>query len=223
MTSKQTETTHANLGRLPILRAITLRRTAPVCITWMKARRTVARCFSCMATRPGRTFIATSSLPWRQPGIAVLALDNMGFGHSDKPVEIEAHTIQRHVANLQGFIEALNLQQVTLIGHAWGAIFALAYAAERADNVAALVFLNGDTYLNLPFFVKFIEDFVHLADHRRAFGSPVELVGPDYIEKWDLPPPELNAAVMAGYMDIFSKYEARSGAWPAPNASAHPK
>jgi haloalkane dehalogenase len=148
--------------------------------------------------------------PLAATGYRVLAMDNMGFGRSDKPLDVEAHTIQRHVANLQGFIESLGLQQVTFVGHAWGAVFSLAYAAQKAENVSALVLLNGDTYLaiKLPglFKILFIWPITSALLARRLNVSARLLLqrGTYYRQ-------HLNAAIMARYINVFSDYTARAG------------
>ena len=91
-------------------------------------------------------------------GYRVLALDNMGFGLSDKPAAVAAHTARRHIDNTQAFITALGLRKIVIVGHAWGAFFGLTYAASHPANVAGLVLLNGDTFatVDTPLAFKFL-------------------------------------------------------------------
>jgi len=147
--------------------------------------------------------------PLAADGYRVLALDNMGFGRSDKPLDVEAHTIQRHVANLQGFIETLNLRQVTLVGHAWGSVFSLAYAAHKAANVSALVLLNGDTYLaiKLPGLFKILFIWPITSE---LFARRLNLSARLLLQRGTYYRQHLNAAIMARYMDVFSDYSSRA-------------
>src|SRR5712692_8404941 len=59
-------------------------------------------------------------LPIVAVGHRAIAPDLIGFGRSDKPVRREDYTYQRHVDWMRGFIEALNLQSITLVGQDWG-------------------------------------------------------------------------------------------------------
>ena len=48
-------------------------------------------------------------------GHRVLAPDLVGFGRSDKPVQQSDYTYARHVAWLEGVLDRLELQQITLL------------------------------------------------------------------------------------------------------------
>ncbi|MGP8303478.1 alpha/beta fold hydrolase [Streptomyces inhibens] len=66
----------------------------------------------------------------------VFALDQRGHGLSDWPGE---YGFERWRDDAIGFLQALDLARVTLIGHSLGAVAALLLAAERPDLVAHLV------------------------------------------------------------------------------------
>ncbi|UKY48687.1 alpha/beta fold hydrolase [Streptomyces inhibens] len=66
----------------------------------------------------------------------VFALDQRGHGLSDWPGE---YGFERWRDDAIGFLEALGLARVTLIGHSLGAVAALLLAADRPDLVAHLV------------------------------------------------------------------------------------
>jgi pimeloyl-ACP methyl ester carboxylesterase len=76
----------------------------------------------------------------------VIAMDFIGFHGSDKP------DVQYHNAVLSqflvGFIEALNLDHVTLMGHAMGANTATYTAFHYPGAVAALILVDGAGYRN---------------------------------------------------------------------------
>ena len=65
-------------------------------------------------------------IPELQSNYRCLAVDLLGFGHSSKPAL--RYTIWHQVDFLQQFIQALNLQQVHLVGHSYGGWTAAAYA-----------------------------------------------------------------------------------------------
>jgi len=76
----------------------------------------------------------------------VIAMDFIGFHGSDKP------DVQYHNALLSqflaGFIEALDLSDVTLVGHAMGANTATYTAIHHPGNIRALVLIDGAGYRN---------------------------------------------------------------------------
>jgi pimeloyl-ACP methyl ester carboxylesterase len=68
----------------------------------------------------------------------VYALDQIGNGDSDKPlIEYSPLTLVDHLA---GFIDALNLRQVRLVGHSRGAYTVIRYALDYPHRVKQVVF-----------------------------------------------------------------------------------
>ena len=88
----------------------------------------------------------TSSYLWRNiiPYVAdnhrAIAVDLIGMGDSDKP-DIP-YTFADHAAYVDGFIEALDLQDVTLVVHDWGSALGMRYARLNEANVRALAFME---------------------------------------------------------------------------------
>lgn len=70
-----------------------------------------------------------------------VAVDHIGCGLSDKPQQYE-YTLDRHVGNLVALIDALDLRDVTLIGHDWGGCIGMGAAVERPDRFARFVLMN---------------------------------------------------------------------------------
>jgi len=116
----------------------------------------------------------TSSYLWRNviPHLddmgRVIAPDLVGFGRSDKP-EIE-YTFQDHYRYVEGFIDALGLEDVTLVGHDWGSVLGLNYARQNEENVHAVAFLEALVPPAFP--MESIEAFGPNADTFRAFRDP---------------------------------------------------
>ena len=74
----------------------------------------------------------------------VIAVDALGFHESDKP---EAHYHNALLAEfLAGFLNALDLSQVTLMGHAMGANLATYTAVHHPERIARLILVDGAGY-----------------------------------------------------------------------------
>lgn len=89
----------------------------------------------------------TSAYLWRNvvPYVAdsnrAIAVDLIGMGRSGKPAI--GYTFTDHAAYLEAFVDALELEQITLVGHDWGAALAWNYARRNPDKVERLVFMEG--------------------------------------------------------------------------------
>jgi len=75
-------------------------------------------------------------------GHRIVAPDLIGFGRSDKPIDPEYFTYERHVGWMTAFIEANDLQGITLFGQDWGGLIGLRVAAEHPERFANLVIAN---------------------------------------------------------------------------------
>src|ERR1700730_9851014 len=66
-------------------------------------------------------------------GYRVLAPDLVGFGRSEKPVHQSDYSYEAHVRWIAGWLTALDLQQVTLVGQDWGSLIGLRLVAGHGD------------------------------------------------------------------------------------------
>lgn len=88
--------------------------------------------------------VPTSCYVWRNiiPHLSTLgrciALDLVGFGKSDKP-EI-SYSFADHIKYLEGFINKLGLEKITLVMHGWGSVIGFDYAMRHENNCIGLVF-----------------------------------------------------------------------------------
>ena len=71
----------------------------------------------------------------------VYALDQRGHGESDKPDG--GYEFDSVVADLDAFIEALELERPVVVGHSWGGNVALQYAATHQKQAAGLIMVDG--------------------------------------------------------------------------------
>jgi haloalkane dehalogenase len=103
----------------------------------------------------GRTVVLlhgepTWSFLWRSvipvvsgAGLRVIAPDLIGFGRSDKPTDIAAHSYAAHVEWVRAAVfDALDLHDAVLVGHDWGGLIGLRLLAEHSDRVSAFVATN---------------------------------------------------------------------------------
>jgi 2-hydroxymuconate-semialdehyde hydrolase len=71
----------------------------------------------------------------------VLAPDMVGFGYTDRPEGIR-YTMDQWVEQAVGFIDALDLPQVDLVGNSFGGALSLALAIRRPERVRRLVLMG---------------------------------------------------------------------------------
>ena len=76
-------------------------------------------------------------------GHRVIALDFTGMGRSDKPIDIEYYSYLGHVDRLEKFVQALNLEHITLFCQDWGSLIGLRVAGEHPDWFARIVVGDG--------------------------------------------------------------------------------
>lgn len=81
--------------------------------------------------------------PLVDAGLRAIAPDLIGFGKSDKLPHKNDYSYAGHVAWMRQFIEALDLQDITLVCQDWGSLIGLRVAAENTDRFARVVLANG--------------------------------------------------------------------------------
>lgn len=78
-----------------------------------------------------------------EAGCRAIALDLIGFGHSDKPTEVRDHSYARHVEWVRAAaFDQLDLREVTLLGQDWGGLIGLRLLAEHPERFARVVAAN---------------------------------------------------------------------------------
>ena len=77
-------------------------------------------------------------------GYRVIAMDHIGMGSSDKPIDIEYFSFPGHVDRLEKFILGLGLTDVTVFVQDWGSLIGLTVAGDNPDWFARIAVGNGD-------------------------------------------------------------------------------
>jgi haloalkane dehalogenase len=153
----------------------------------------------------------TWSFLWRKvippvlgAGYRCIAPDLPGFGRSDKPVDLDWYSYDRHTAALAALAEQLDVRDATVVVHDWGGPVGLRLAAEHPDRISRIVILDTGLFTGHQ----------KMTDAWRAFR--------DFVERTeDLPvgflvkggckrePPE---EVIAAYDAPFPNPESKAGA-----------
>ncbi len=75
-------------------------------------------------------------------GYRAIALDLIGTGRSDKPIELGIHTFEQQVKWVKKFIREQKLKQITLFCQDWGGLIGLRIAGDRPGDFARIVAAN---------------------------------------------------------------------------------
>lgn len=95
-------------------------------------------------------------------GYRNIVLDLPGFGRSDKPDDVN-YDLAFFVTALNGFINALDLPKVTLLGNSLGGAIALGQALDYPDTVERLILMapggveERETYFQMEGIVRMVE------------------------------------------------------------------
>ncbi len=96
----------------------------------------------CLHGEPSWSYLYRKMIPILAREHRVIAMDFIGFGRSDKFTERAEYSFQMHYDTLVGFIETLNLRQITLVVQDWGGLIGLPAATVMAERIARLVIMN---------------------------------------------------------------------------------
>jgi haloalkane dehalogenase len=80
--------------------------------------------------------------PVRDAGFRCIAPDLPGFGRSDKPVDLDWYSYDRHTAAVLSLLEDLDVRGATVVVHDWGGPIGLRAAVERPERVERFVILD---------------------------------------------------------------------------------
>jgi haloalkane dehalogenase len=141
--------------------------------------------------------------PVRDAGYRCIAPDLPGFGRSDKPVDFDWYSYDRHVSAVAPLLDELDLRDATVVVHDWGGPIGLRLAVDHPDRITRIVVLDtglftgrqkmNDAWMAFRDFVERTEDLpVGLLVRRACKHDP----GDQVIAGYDRPYP--NPAAKAG-------------------------
>ena len=97
----------------------------------------------CFHGEPSWAYLYRKMLPpLADAGHRVICPDLAGFGRSDKPVDRGWYSYERHVEQVAGVLDGLDLTGATVVVQDWGGPIGLRWAVENADRVDRLVVMN---------------------------------------------------------------------------------
>lgn len=83
-------------------------------------------------------------------GFRAIAPDMRGYGQTDAPGGVDAYRMQNLIGDLQGLMDALDLERATFVGHDWGALILWHMAMLAPDRIERLINLNIPHYPRAP-------------------------------------------------------------------------
>lgn len=164
----------------------------------------------CLHGEPSWSFLYRRMIPMFAQKHRVVAPDFIGFGKSDKYTEMEEYSFQMHRDTLVAFLDALELNDITLVCQDWGGLVGLRVASELPERFARLVIMNtglptgegliGEGFMAWRNYVESTPDLPIGQIMQMAMADPDHLT------------PELVAAYEAPFPD--SRYKAGAQMWP---------
>ncbi|MEM8833634.1 MAG: haloalkane dehalogenase [Pseudomonadota bacterium] len=105
-------------------------------------------------------------------GYRVIAMDHLGFGLSDKPINVDDHSFETHASRLVKFMNALDLQNINLFAQDWGSIIGLYTVADHADRFSRVIIGNG----GLPIVKDVARNPDNIEKSNRSFGRMINMM-----------------------------------------------
>jgi len=168
---------------------------------------------------PTSSYLWRNVIPYLKDKGRCIAPDLIGMGKSDKP-DID-YSFFDHVKYIEGFIEKMNLQNITLVVHDWGSALGFHYAMRNEANVKGIAFMEA---ILMPFKWEFFGD-EEVRKIFKAFRTPK--VGWDMIVNQNFFVEQILGKIgsvrnlseeeMNHYRKPFEKPEHRKPVWKFPN------
>ena len=98
-------------------------------------------------------YLFRQQIPMWSKHARVIAPDHMGFGKSAAPRH-RTYWLQDHIDNLEAFVLALDLWDITLIMHDFGGPTGMGLAARHPERIKRIVSVNGPTPFGQPDLVE---------------------------------------------------------------------
>ncbi|MDZ4736710.1 MAG: alpha/beta fold hydrolase [Rhodospirillaceae bacterium] len=154
---------------------------------------------------PTWSYLYHDVIPLLAPHCRVLAPDFLGHGYSDRRDRFD-RSLRAQTRMILGFLDALGLEKVTIVGHDTGGGVALIMGIEHPERVARLVLTNVVAYDSWP-----IDDMIALGNPNWRSKSPQEVAEfvasglPDGLHNKDRLTAEFREGIVAPYSDEEGK------------------
>jgi len=132
----------------------------------------------------------------------VIFYDQLGCGNSDRPEDANLWRTGRFVEELVKVRQALNLEQVHILGHSWGSMLATDYALTKPEGIASVILAS--PALSIP---RFMED---VGTYRKQLPADVQDVLDRNEEAGTTESEEYEEAVM----EFYQIHLCRLDPWP---------
>ena len=97
--------------------------------------------------QPAWSYLYRHMIPiFLEEGYRVIAMDHVGMGRSDKPIDMEYYSYVGHIQRMEAFIEELELEGITVFVQDWGSLIGLNVIGNNPEWFDRVVLGNG----NLP-------------------------------------------------------------------------
>jgi cis-3-alkyl-4-acyloxetan-2-one decarboxylase len=98
----------------------------------------------CLHGEPTWSYLFRDLIAALSGSYRVIAPDHMGFGKSETPGH-RTYWLQDHIDNIEKFVLALDLNDITLVMHDFGGPVGMGLAARHPDRIRRIVSTNGPT------------------------------------------------------------------------------
>lgn len=173
----------------------------------------------CLHGEPTWGYLYRKMIPLLAERHRVVVPDFIGFGRSDKLTEVEEYTYKMHRDSLIGFIETLDLKNITVVVQDWGGLVGLRVVSLIPERFARLVIMNTglptgegplpEAFVHWRNFVESTEDLPVGKIMKSAFH---DLDAENPVGKGSDMPEEVVAAYEAPFPS--PEYKAGAKAWP---------
>ena len=151
-----------------------------------------------MHGEPSWSFLYRTMIPILvDAGLRAVAPDLVGFGRSDKPSRRTDYTYQRHVDWMADWLDAVDLQDATLVGQDWGGLIGLRLVAEHPERFARVVAANtflptGDRHPGDAFLAwqRFSQETPEFTVGKIVNGGCTTDLAPEVVAAYDAPFPD---------------------------------
>lgn len=132
-----------------------------------------------------------------ESGYRVIVPDLVGFGKSDKPINQEDYTYEKHVGWISSFVESLDLTNINLFCQDWGGLIGLRIVSEQGYRFNRIIASNtslptGDFKVPKAFFnwQKFSQDTPVFNASKIVKSSCVNKISNEVQKAYDAPFPD---------------------------------